>query len=76
MIPNWNIGPVARRRLDEMARAGFDSPYISFPKEGKAVVIVSAYNSVLNDSVWGTGNTIGQAVAEAYKAWKKHRGKA
>ncbi len=74
MIPNWNIGPVARRRLAEMARAGWDDHKIYNVGSATAGVYVEV-DTVENDGFIGrAGNTIGLAVANVYKAWKKHRG--
>lgn len=68
--PNWNIGPVARRRLAEMVKAGWDDQKIQYV--GSAVNfpwIVVIWN---RDTFYcGFGNTIGLAVAEAYEEWKR-----
>ncbi len=72
MIPNWNIGPIARRRLAEMARAGWNDHMICHDGSARGGAFVGVRARKGDDFV-ATANTIGQAVAKAYRAWKKHR---
>lgn len=72
MKANWNIGPVARRQLAEMAKAGWDEQNIRH--------VALAVNSRWFVKIWrddtfycGFGNTIGLAVAEVYQKWKAEK---
>ncbi len=73
MIPNWKIGPVARRRLAEMARAGWDDHMICHEGIARGGAFVRV-RTIEGDDFISTANTIGQAVAEVYRAWKKRGG--
>lgn len=75
MIPNWKIGPVARRRLAEMAKGGWaDHTIRHFPVETDRWY-VEVYNiedgTVSGNSFEAFGNTIGLAVADAWSQWKR-----
>ena len=72
MIPNWKIGPVARRRLAEMAKAGWNQRQTIYQHKyglGPVTVELVAVGSILTSK----GNTIGLAVAKMYKAWKERK---
>ena len=73
MIPNWNIGPIARSRLDEMAKVGWDDHMICHEGIARGGAFVGV-RTIEGDDFVATANTIGLAVAEVYLAWKKYRG--
>ena len=70
--PNWNIGPVARRRLTEMYKHGLQEQRLGCGPGWFAVEIsASPERYPFNLSVFfGHGKTIGLAVEYAWRKWK------
>ncbi len=75
MTPDWNIGPVARSRLAEMTRDGLPAHKIQHFSRGRWIVELTEYSTMSASSrlCVGRGNTIGQAVADAWRKWKAEK---
>ncbi len=76
MIPNWNIGPIALRRLAEMKKAGWTTQNIYQDPDDRHAVWVEAVNDSLQDGRYctGRGKTIHAAVSELYRKWREYMG--
>ena len=72
---NWNIGPIARRRLKEMECAGLKEQSmdqgIPDVSGGCCVMLENSGNEEPFQSFVGYGNTIGRAIADAWRQWKE-----
>lgn len=70
MTPNWNIGPVARRRLAEIAKVSVEQN-ILWDGEVFTVEVFFSRGSLAPWKMWAVDTTISKALAGVHKDWKR-----